>query len=131
MSDKVVYYNPPKARKLTSLYSHVAKVKAGELAFLAGQVSDYGGNFEAQFKAILNQIGDILEDLGTDFNSVAKFTTYIVGAENVNMFRDVRDAVFPDLFEGPLYPPNTLLVVERLGDPKWVIEVEAVVRMPD
>ncbi|MDA7945968.1 MAG: RidA family protein [Hyphomicrobiaceae bacterium] len=131
MSNGVTYYNPPKARELTSLYSHVARVKAGELAFIAGQIAPQGGNFEAQFKATMNQIGDILEDLGTDFNAVAKFTTYVVGAENVNMFRDVRDAVFPDLFEGPLYPPNTLLVVERLGDPAWLIEIEAVVRLPD
>lgn len=131
MSNGVTYYNPPKARELKSLYSHVARVKAGELAFIAGQVAPQGGTLEAQFKSILNQIGDILEDLGTDFNAVAKFTTYIVGAENVNMFRDVRDAVFPDLFEGPLYPPNTLLVVDRLGDNNWLIEVEAVVRLPD
>ncbi len=131
MSDKVVYYNPPKARKLTSLYSHVAKVKAGELAFLAGQVADEGGNFEAQYKQVFGSIGVILEDLGADFNAIAKLTTYVVGAEHVLMFQDVRDALFPTLFEGPLYPPNTLLVVERLGDPDWLVEVEAVVRMPD
>ena len=131
MSSGVTYYNPPKARELTSLYSHVARVKAGDLAFIAGQVAPQGGNLEAQFRSILDQIGVILEDLGTDFDAIAKLTTYVVGAENVNMFRDVRDTVFPDLFEGPLYPPNTLLVVEQLGDTKWLIEVEAVVRLPD
>lgn len=131
MTSGVTYYNPPKARKLTSLYSHVARVKAGELAFLAGQVAAEGGNFEAQFKAVFNAIGDILEDLGVDFNAIAKLTTYVVGAEHVLMFRDVRDATFPTMFEGPLYPPNTLLVVDRLGDPSWLIEVEPVVRLPD
>lgn len=131
MAKGVTYLNPPSARKITKLYSHVARVKAGELAFLAGQVAPGGGNLEAQFKSIMNGIGDMLEDLGTDFNSVVKFTTFVVGGENVNMFRDVRDAVLPSLFDGPLYPPNTLVVVERLGDPDWLIEIEAVVRMPD
>jgi hypothetical protein len=39
-----------------------------------------------------------------------------------------RAALFPKLFKGPLYPPNTLLMVDRLVKAEFLIEVEAVVR---
>lgn len=134
MTDEVVYYNPPGARKLTSLYSHVSRVKSGEMIYIAGQIgadiATQGGDFEAQFNEVFDAIGLILDDLGTDFNAIAKLTTYVVGAENIVPFRDLRDALFPTLFKGPLYPPNTLLVVERLGNPEWLLEVETVARLP-
>jgi enamine deaminase RidA (YjgF/YER057c/UK114 family) len=135
MADDVIYYNPPGARKLTSLYSHVSRVKAGEIIYIAGQIgtesASQGGDFEAQFNEVFDAIGLILDDLGADFNAVAKLTTYVVGPENITPFRELRDALFPKLFKGPLYPPNTLLVVERLGNPEWLLEVETVARLPD
>ncbi len=134
MTDEVVYYNPPGARKLTSLYSHVARVKAGEMIYIAGQIgadrAAEGGDFEAQFNEVFEAVGLILDNLGADFNAVAKLTTYVVGAEHIVAFRDLRDVLFPTLFKGPLYPPNTLLVVERLGNPEWLLEVETVARLP-
>jgi hypothetical protein len=42
-----------------------------------------------------------------------------------------RAALFPKLFKGPLYPPNTLLIVDRLVKEDFVVEVEAVVRGRD
>jgi enamine deaminase RidA (YjgF/YER057c/UK114 family) len=130
MPKHVTYYNPPKARQLTSLYSHVARVSAGEQAYIAGQVAsdaaEQGGGFDAQLHEVFEAIGVILDDLGTDFNSVAKFTTYLVGTQHITRFRDLRDELFPKLFDGPLYPPNTLIVVEALGNPDWLIEVETV-----
>lgn len=125
MTNNVVYYNPPGARKLTSLYSHVSRVKAGEMIYIAGQIAPVaasrGGDFVAQFKEVFEAIGLILDDLGADFNAVAKLTTYVVGADNIVPFRDLRDELFPKLFKGPLYPPNTLLVVGRLGNPEWLL----------
>ena len=41
-----------------------------------------------------------------------------------------RAAVFPKLFPGGKCPPNTLLVVNRLVKPEFLIEVEAIARLP-
>lgn len=135
MNDDVVYYNPPKAKKLTSLYSHVARVRAGEMIYIAGQVpataSTRENEFALQFGDVFDAIGLILDDLGADFNAVAKFTTYLTKADHISEFRMLRDDLFPSLFKGPLYPPNTLLVVDRLGDPAWLLEVETVASLPD
>lgn len=135
MSGKISYANPPGARSKPSLYSHVSIVSAGNLAFIAGQVSACAGHrddeFALQFAEVFEAIGSILKDLGTDFEAVAEFTTYLVDADHVQRFRELRNALFPALFQGDGYPPNTLLVVRRLGNPEWLIEVKTVVRLPD
>ncbi len=78
------------------------------------------------FKAI----GDILNDLETDFESVVKFTTYLVDPKDIDAFMALRKNLFPNLFSGERYPPNTLLIIDRLVKEEFLIEVEAVVRMP-
>lgn len=135
MSDAVTYLNPPNARPLLGLYSHVARVQPGELAFIAGQVGAdetgaAAGDFAAQFHAVFEGLGLILGDLGADFDAVTKFTTYLVSADDIPAFMELRKAAFPELFKGPLYPPNTLLIVDRLVKPEFLIEVEAIARLP-
>jgi hypothetical protein len=39
---------------------------------------------------------------------------------------EMREALFPTIFTGPGFPPNTLLLVDRLVKEEFVIEVEAV-----
>jgi enamine deaminase RidA (YjgF/YER057c/UK114 family) len=41
-----------------------------------------------------------------------------------------RAELFPKLFPAGAYPPNTLLVIERLVRPEFLIEVEAIARLP-
>ena len=137
MSDAVTYVNPPSAGALLGLYSHVARVQPGEMIFVAGQVAseaamraDGAGDFASQFHEVFDTIGRILSDLGTDFNSVAKFTTYLVDPSHIEPFMELRRELFPGLFSGPLCPPNTLLIVDRLVKPEFLIEVEAVARLP-
>ena len=43
----------------------------------------------------------------------------------------LRAALFPKIFKGPLYPPNTLLTLDRLVKEDFLFEVEAVVRGRD
>jgi hypothetical protein len=69
-----------------------------------------------------------IEGVGSDFNDVIKFTTYLVHSQDIAQFMELRSALFPKLFNGPLYPPNTLLVVDRLVQEEFLLEVEAVVR---
>lgn len=135
MAQHVEYLNPPGACPAQGLYSHVGKVNDGPLLFVAGQLSVAGdgsvagkGDFAAQFEQVFKNLGDVLEGVGGDFNDVIKFTTYLVHSQDIEKFMSLRAALFPKLFKGPLYPPNTLLMIDRLVKEEFLIEIEAVVR---
>lgn len=133
----VTYVNPPSAPPVQGMYSHVARMAPGEIAFIAGQVAiDAKGNpvgagdLAAQVPAVFDNLGRILKDLGSDFEQVVQFTTYLTKAEHIPVWMTARSALFPGLFPGGKYPPNTLLVIDRLVKPEFLLEVEAIARVP-
>jgi enamine deaminase RidA (YjgF/YER057c/UK114 family) len=133
----VAYLNPPSSTPPAGMYSHVARMAPGELAFIAGQVAvDRSGNsvgvgdLAAQVNQVFANLGDILKDLGADFEQVVQLTTYLTSAESIPTFMSARSALFPRLFPGGAYPPNTLLVIDRLVKPEFLIEVAAIARVP-
>jgi enamine deaminase RidA (YjgF/YER057c/UK114 family) len=133
----VTYVNPPSAPPVQGMYSHVARMAPGEIAFIAGQVAiDAKGNpvgvgdLAAQVPQVFENIGKILADLGTDFEQVVQFTTYLTKADTIPTWFTARAALFPKLFPGGKYPPNTLLVIDRLVKPEFLIEIEAIARVP-
>jgi enamine deaminase RidA (YjgF/YER057c/UK114 family) len=135
---KVSYQNPKGAAPAQGLYSHVGVVTGGKLLFIAGQlaVGPAGevvgkGDFAAQFQQVFKNLGDVLRGLGTDFNAVAKFTTYLVHSQDIDRFMPLRKELFPTLFKTSDYPPNTLLIVDRLVKEDFLIEVEAIASIPE
>jgi len=131
----VTYVNPPSAPPVQGMYSHVAR--AGGLAFIAGQVAiDAKGNpvgvgdMGAQTAQVFENLGKILKDLGTDFEAVVQFTTFLTKADSLPAFMSARSALFPKLFPGGKYPPNTLLIIDRLVKPEFMLEVEAIAHVP-
>jgi len=138
MSKNLEYVNPEGACPAQGLYSHLTRVKAGEMIYVAGQLavgadgSVVGvGNFEAQFKQVFKNLGDVLKGVGCDFNNVAKFTTYMVASQHIPNFMRCRAELFPSLFATEMYAPNTLLIVDRLVKEEFLLEVEAIVRARD
>lgn len=134
MSKAIEYINPEGACPAQGLYSHVTRVPAGALYFVAGQLSvDREGkvagknDFDRQFHQVFENLGAVLKGLGADFNDVVKFTTYLVHSQDIEKFMRLRAEVFPKLFKGPLYPPNTLLILDRLVKEEFLIEIEAIV----
>ena len=134
---KVWYENPEGAAPAQGLYSHVGCVEGGRTAYLAGQLSvgaDGGvvgaGDFDAQFACVFGNMRDVLAGLGLDFRSVIKFTTYLVDSQHIPDFMRLRAAQFPEWFGGDIFPPNTLLIVDRLVKQEFLLEVEAVVGAP-
>lgn len=131
----VEYINPPGACPAQGLYSHVGRVEGGPLLFIAGQLAVDAegavageGRFETQFRQVFSNLGDVLGGMGLDFNDVVKFTTYLVHSQDIPQFMTLRADLFPQIFKGPLFPPNTLLMVDRLVKEPFLIEVEAIVR---
>ena len=118
-------------------YSHLARVRAGELLFLAGQVGVDAegklvgeGDVAAQARQIYRNIGEVLRSAGASFNDVVQFTTYIVGRENVEPFLEARTEIVDELFPEGDFPPSTLLVISGLASEEYLAEVTAIAALP-
>ena len=97
----VTYVNPPSSTPPAGMYSHVARMAPGELAFIAGQVSvdrsgaSIGvGDLAAQVTQVLANIADILNDIGSDLDQVVQLTTYLTSADSIPAFMAARAALF-------------------------------------
>jgi enamine deaminase RidA (YjgF/YER057c/UK114 family) len=133
---KVWYENPPGSAPAQGLYSHVGLAQGGTLAFVAGQLAVgadgaiVGRNdFAAQFAQVFRNLGDVLKGMGADFRRVVKFSTFLVHSQDIDAFMVLRRELFPKLFGPGPYPPNTLLIVDRLVNEAFLIEIEAIVAL--
>jgi enamine deaminase RidA (YjgF/YER057c/UK114 family) len=139
MPKGIEYLNPAGVPPPQGLYSHVTRVPAGTpLFFVAGQlaVGRDGevvgkGDFGAQFGQVFANLGTVLRGLDCNFNDVIKFTTYLVHSQDIERFMAERAALFAKLFRGTQYPPNTLVMIDRLVREEFLIEVEAIVQGRD
>ena len=123
--------NPDSLGKPLGQYSHIARVKASEFLFIAGQVgADRDGrtaaDFDAQCAQVFANLGAALASQDANFANVVEFTTYLVHSQDIPKFMQYRTREFPRLFAGGAYPPNTLLVIDRLVREEFLIEVSAV-----
>jgi enamine deaminase RidA (YjgF/YER057c/UK114 family) len=123
--------NPDSLGKPLGPYSHIARVKASEFLFIAGQVGanrdgKTGADFDAQCAQVFANLGAALASQGASFANVIEFTTYLVHSQDIAKFMAFRTREFPRLFAGGAYPPNTLLITDRLVREEFVIEVSAV-----
>jgi enamine deaminase RidA (YjgF/YER057c/UK114 family) len=123
--------NPDALGKPLGQYSQITRVKASEFLFIAGQVgADKDGKaaagFDAQCSQVFANLGAALSSQGASFANVAEFTTYLVHSQDIARFMAWRQREFPKLFADGAYPPNTLLIVDRLVREDFLIEVSAV-----
>lgn len=135
---RLQYLNPPGAVPVQGLYSHVTRVDSGVLLLVAGQlaVADDGsivgkGNFAEQFHRVFANLEKVLAGVGAGIRDVAKFTTYLVDSAHIDDFMSLRASFFPARFGDGPFPPNTLLIVQRLVKAEFLIEVDAIVRAPE
>lgn len=137
MGKPVSYLNPPGA-PVPGMYSHVAIAEPGRLAFVAGQTAvDLAGrpvavgDFAGQLVAVFENLERVLAGIGAGFGDVVQFTTYLVGTDKRDGWQTGRRAVYERIYPDGSYPPNTLLIIEALGRPEFLIEIAAIVRLPD
>ena len=133
MSETVKYNNPAGLPEPLGAYSHVSRAKASELVFIAGQlaVNEAGelvgkGDFGAQMRQVFDNLGRALRSEGLSFANVTKFTTFLVHSQDIEGFMAVREEIFAKIYPGAKYPPNTLLMIDRLVGEQFLIEVEAI-----
>ncbi len=107
-------------------YSHVTRVKnARETLYIAGMLAP-GDDFDTQCSGVFAQIGKALDACGANWKNVAQFTTYLVHSQDIPKFMAWRLREFPKLFPDGKYPPNTLLVIDRLVGEPYLIEVQTI-----
>ena len=118
-------------------YSQISIVRDQDIAYIAGQVGivENGelagdGSFPTQVKQTFANIGIALGALGATFADVVKTSTFIVAGHPIEEFMEARAEVFEQIYPNAQYPPNTILVVNRLVEERLLIEIEAVVAVP-
>ena len=125
--------NPDVLGKPLGQYSQLTRVTADEFLFIAGQLAaDRDGNivgrddFDAQCAQVFANIGAALLSQGARWANVVQFTTYLVHSQDIPKFMTYRLREFPRMFPDGAYPPNTLLMVDRLVQEPFLVEVQAV-----
>ena len=107
-------------------YSHLTRVRnASETLYIAGMLAP-GDDFDAQCTGVFRQIETALKSAGAGWANVAQFTTYLVHSQDIPKFMAWRLKEFPRMFPGGKYPPNTLLIVDRLVGEQYLIEVQTI-----
>ncbi len=130
---EIKIYSPPELAKPVGPYNHVATASQAKLVFVAGQVAvDKGGklmgedDFAKQCGQVFANLETALKSAGASWGNVVQSITYIVRASDIAGLYEYRLREFPKMFPGNLYPPNTLLVVDRLVNEKYLLEIQAI-----
>ena len=129
----IAIQNPDSMGKPLGQYSQISRVRASELLFIAGQVATESSgkpvalnDFDGQCRQVFANIEAGLKSQGASFANVVEFTTYLVHSQDIARFMAFRQREFPRMFPSGLYPPNTLLIVDRLVQESFLIEVATV-----
>jgi enamine deaminase RidA (YjgF/YER057c/UK114 family) len=133
MSAELNIYNPEELGPPMGQYTHVTRVKANEFLFIAGMLSgDSAGNvigdgdFDAQTMQVFRNVEAALKSAGATWANVVQFTTYLVHSQDIPKFMAFRLREFPKMFPNGKYPPNTLLIVDRLVKEQFLVEVQTI-----
>jgi len=134
MPAEIRFSNPEALPAPAGQYSHLACVKgAGELVFIAGQLAlDKAGNlvgaddFDAQCRQVFANIEAALGAAGAGWGNIVQLTTYLVHSQDVPKLRAFRQREFPHFFPDGAYPPNTLVVIDRLAGEPYLVEIQAI-----
>ena len=98
---------------------------AGQVGILSSGELAGDGSVTAQTKQAFQNVVTALEAVHLGPRDIFKTTTYLVGADNLDEFMEARKAAFEEIFPDQAYPPNTLLIVARLVEARFAVEVEA------
>jgi enamine deaminase RidA (YjgF/YER057c/UK114 family) len=130
---EIKIFSPDVLGKPLGQYSQIARVKASEFVYIAGQLAtDREGrivgadDFDAQCVQLFANIETALKSVGAGWGNVVEFTTYLVHSQDIPKFMAYRKREFPKFFTDGAYPPNTLLMVDRLVQEPFLVEVKAI-----
>ncbi len=121
----------PEGMTQPTAYSHL--VKFDKLMFIAGQVALDGdgnlvgeGDMPVQIRQVLENLKSVLASEGADFSNVVKVNIFTTDIEAFFQTSDIRRE-----YMGENPPASTLVQIERLARPVFLIEIEAIAIAPD
>ena len=133
MAAEIRIYNAAELGAPLGAYSHITRVRAQEYLFIAGMLSTDKsggivgkGDLDAQSAQVFDNVRAALASAGATWKNVVQFTTYLVDSSYIEGFMGYRRRAFPGMFAGAPYPPNTLLVIDRLVREEFLIEVQTI-----
>jgi enamine deaminase RidA (YjgF/YER057c/UK114 family) len=117
----------PTAVPAASTYSHGVEVAPqARWLHISGQVGvgrdgKLRQGIEAQTHQVWENLAAVLASAGMTMADVVKVSTFLTREEDLDAYRKARASHL-----GAARPASTLLVVKRLADPGWLVEVEAI-----
>jgi len=126
----IEFLNPPELCP-TIGWTHVVAATGGKSIYISGLVSNNKkgevvgkGDMRAQVVQTFENLKAALAAAGATFKNVVKSNLYVVGLkpEYVPIIREVRG----QYFDAKNPPCSTLVGVEKLVHPDWLIEIELV-----
>jgi len=125
--------NVPELGTPLGQYSHLARAKASEHLYIAGMLASDAsgsvvgaGDFDAQCAQVFANLETALKSQGAGWGNIVQFTTYLVHSQDIPNFMVYRTRAFPRFFPDRRWPPNTLLMVDRLVKEEFLVEVQAI-----
>ncbi|MCC7165723.1 MAG: RidA family protein [Anaerolineae bacterium] len=122
------YLNPPGIAKATG-YSQVVVTDARKTIYISGQIGltpegVVQQGLRAQTVQAFENLKTALASAGATFDNVVKMTTLIVNfkSEDRMIIREVR----AQYLSATQPPASTLIGVQALAAPEWLIEIEAI-----
>ena len=117
-------------------YSHAISVTGNhKTIYIGGQnaIDENGvvvgkGSLKLQTEQVLANIAKILETTGATFENIVKFNIHILHGQNP------QDgfAAFQERWKGSdNFPAITVLFVAGLGNPDWLVEIDAIAVIPE
>ena len=111
-------------------YTHV--VRWDRILFIAGQVALDGdgnvvgeGDMGAQVRQVLENLKTVLASQGADFDDVTKITIYTTDIDAYRETGDIRREYWTSA------PASTLVQIDRLARPVFLVEIEATAIAPE
>lgn len=112
-------------------YSHL--VTFDRLMFVAGQVALDGegnvvgaGDMAAQLRQVFENMKSVLASGNADFSDIVKINIFTTDIDALRQVLDIRGEYF-----GEHAPASTLVQIERLARPVFMVEIEAIAIAPD
>jgi enamine deaminase RidA (YjgF/YER057c/UK114 family) len=131
-----VRYINPSGLAPSPRFTHLVEIAGGRTILISGQVAlDKGGNvigkgdIRAQSRQVFENLKIALDATGATFNDVVKLNTYLIDMPtNLPGYGEVRRQYLANN-EHP--PASTTVGVAALVNPDWLLEVEAIVIVPE
>ena len=116
-------------------YSQILRVRCGELAFISGQVAvdekgvTVGDDIDSQMEQVFKNLRTALEAVGAGFEHIVRFGSTVKSGQ-VEGYSAKRKEMFPSLYPDGDFPTNSIIIVQELPSPEWLVEIEALVALP-